>query len=115
MENKINKVCSYYLVDDNKVFETIFQASSEILTDFIQLKVFSTMESAEQAFKEDANLNSRPKVVFVTSSLIGSSYDGIELIRKINFEYGNNVIIGIISDDSDLEQIAKAKKVGAQF
>jgi len=42
-------------------------------------------------------------------------YDGIELIRKINFEYGNNVVIGIISSSNEPEEQAKAVKAGAQF
>jgi hypothetical protein len=37
------------------------------------------------------------------------------LIRKINFEYGNNVIIGIISSSNEPEEQAKAVKAGAQF
>ena len=46
---------------------------------------------------------------------IGSSFDGIELIRKINFEYGNNVVIGIISSSNEPEEQAKAIQSGAQF
>ena len=41
--------------------------------------------------------------------------DGIEMIRKINHEYGNGCVIGIISSSEDEEEIAKAKAVGAQF
>jgi len=48
-------------------------------------------------------------------NIIGSSYDGIELIRKITFEYGNNVVIGIISSSNEPEEQAKAQKAGAQF
>jgi response regulator of citrate/malate metabolism len=46
---------------------------------------------------------------------VGSSFDGIELVRKINFEYGNGVVIGIISSSSDKQEIENAKAVGAQF
>jgi DNA-binding NarL/FixJ family response regulator len=46
---------------------------------------------------------------------VGSSFDGIELIRKINHEYGNGVVIGIISSSQDEQEIKKAKAVGAQF
>ena len=48
-------------------------------------------------------------------NIIGSSYDGIELIRKINFEYGNGVVIGIISSSDEAEEQSKAIKAGAQF
>jgi DNA-binding response OmpR family regulator len=53
--------------------------------------------------------------VFVDLNIIGSSYDGIELIRKINFEYGNNVVIGIISSSDEANEQAKAIQAGAQF
>ena len=48
-------------------------------------------------------------------NIIGSSFDGIELIRKINTEYGNGVVIGIISSSDDHQEIEKAKEVGTQF
>jgi CheY-like chemotaxis protein len=47
-------------------------------------------------------------------NIIGS-FDGIELIRRINFEYGNNVVIGIISSSNKSDEQAKAIKAGAQF
>jgi CheY-like chemotaxis protein len=53
--------------------------------------------------------------VFVDLNIIGSSFDGIELIRKINFEYGNHVVIGIISSSNEPEEQAKAIQAGAQF
>ena len=37
------------------------------------------------------------------------------MIRKINTEYGNGCVIGIISSSSDQEEIDKAKAVGSQF
>ena len=57
----------------------------------------------------------RPECVFVDLNIIGSSFDGIELIRKINEDYGNGVVIGIISSSDDNQEIDKAKAVGAQF
>jgi DNA-binding NarL/FixJ family response regulator len=57
----------------------------------------------------------KPECVFVDLNIIGSSFDGIELIRKINTEYGNGVVIGIISSSDDKQEIDKAKSVGAQF
>jgi DNA-binding NarL/FixJ family response regulator len=57
----------------------------------------------------------RPECVFVDLNIIGSSFDGIEMIRKINYEYGNGVVVGIISSSEDEIEIEKAKKVGAQF
>jgi DNA-binding NarL/FixJ family response regulator len=57
----------------------------------------------------------RPECVFVDLNILGSSFDGIELIRKINFEYGNGCVIGIISSSDDNQEIEKAKAAGAQF
>jgi hypothetical protein len=37
------------------------------------------------------------------------------MIRKINHEYGNGCVIGIISSSQDVVEIEKAKAVGAQF
>jgi hypothetical protein len=37
------------------------------------------------------------------------------MIRKINTDYGNGVVIGIISSSQDEVEINKAKDVGAQF
>jgi hypothetical protein len=37
------------------------------------------------------------------------------MIRKINTEYGNGCVIGIISSSQDEVEINKAKEVGAQF
>ena len=39
----------------------------------------------------------------------------IELVRKINFEYGNHVVIGIISSSNEPSEQAKAAQAGAQF
>ena len=53
--------------------------------------------------------------MFVDLNIIGSSFDGIELIRRINFQYGNHVVIGIISSSNEPEEQAKALQAGAQF
>ncbi len=42
-------------------------------------------------------------------------HDATKLIRKVNFEYGNNVVIGIISSSNEAEEQAKAIQAGAQF
>lgn len=47
--------------------------------------------------------------------MIGSSFDGIELVRRINEIYGNGVVIGIISSSVDKKEISKAITAGAQF
>jgi CheY-like chemotaxis protein len=68
-----------------------------------------------QKWFQSGDANDKPECVFVDLNIIGSSFDGIELIRKINFEYGNNVVIGIISSSNEPEEQAKAIQAGAQF
>ena len=36
-------------------------------------------------------------------------------LEQINFEYGNHVVIGIISSSNEPEEQAKAVQAGAQF
>ena len=37
------------------------------------------------------------------------------MIRKINYDYGNGCVVGIISSSDDTQEIEKAKAAGAQF
>ena len=78
-----------------------------------------SLNSADEAAKLFADWQKdpggRPECVFVDLNIIGSSFDGIELIRKINFEYGNHVVIGIISSSNEPDEQAKAVQAGAQF
>ena len=67
-------------------------------------------------FKELVEKKERkPDVIFVDLNIIGSSFDGIELCRRINYVHGDGVVIGIISSSDDEEEQAKAVKAGAQF
>jgi CheY-like chemotaxis protein len=78
----------------------------------------TSSDEAEKLFKKwfkEGPAEERPECVFVDLNIIGSSFDGIELIRKINFEYGNHVVIGIISSSNESEEQAKAINAGAQF
>ena len=84
----------------------------------LSLQSLNSADEAEKKFKKwfaDGGSDEKPECVFVDLNIIGSSYDGIELIRKINFEYGNQVVIGIISSSNESEEQARAIQVGAQF
>jgi CheY-like chemotaxis protein len=84
----------------------------------LSLQSLSSADEAEKKFKRwfnDGGSDEKPECVFVDLNIIGSSFDGIELIRKINFEYGNQVVIGIISSSNESEEQARAIQVGAQF
>ena len=109
---------SILLVDDEDLFHLVFEDSCSILDISLSLKSITSADEAEKMFKkwfEENNIDEKPECVFVDLNIIGSSFDGIELIRRINFQYGNHVIIGIISSSNEAEEQAKAVQAGAQF
>ena len=109
---------SILLVDDEDLFHLVFEDSCSLLDISLSLKSITSADEAEKKFKkwfEGNNDEEKPECVFVDLNIIGSSFDGIELIRRINFQYGNNVVIGIISSSNEPEEQANAVKAGAQF
>jgi CheY-like chemotaxis protein len=107
---------SILLVDDENLFHLVFEDACSLLDISLTLESIDSSDEAARLFEGwQKDSNGKPECVFVDLNIIGSSYDGIELIRKINFEYGNNVIIGIISSSNEPEEQAKAVKAGAQF
>ena len=109
---------SILLVDDEDLFHLVFEDSCSLLDITLSLQSLTSSDEADRLFKKWFNeglVEERPECVFVDLNIIGSSFDGIELISKINTEYGNGVVIGIISSSDDKQEIDKAKSVGAQF
>jgi CheY-like chemotaxis protein len=107
---------SILLVDDEDLFHLVFEDACSLLDISLSLECISSADEAEKMFK---NLyesgNPKPECVFVDLNIIGSTFDGIELVRKINFEYGNHVVIGIISSSNEAAEQSKAREAGAQF
>jgi CheY-like chemotaxis protein len=107
---------SILLVDDENLFHLVFEDACSLLDISLTLEGVDSSDRAANLFQDwQTDPEGRPECVFVDLNIIGSSYDGIELIRKINFEYGNNVVIGIISSSNEPTEQAKAVKAGAQF
>jgi CheY-like chemotaxis protein len=109
---------SIMLVDDENLFHLVFEDACSLLDISLSFEALDSSDEADKLFRQwfpDDPNHDRPECVFVDLNIIGSSFDGIELIRKINFEYGNGVVIGIISSSSDIQEIEKAQAVGAQF
>jgi DNA-binding NarL/FixJ family response regulator len=106
------------LIDDENLFHLVFEDACSILDMALSFEALDSSDEADKKFRdwfpEDPE-GERPECVFVDLNIIGSSFDGIEMIRKINYEYGDGVVIGIISSSEDEEEIERAKKVGAQF
>lgn len=107
---------SILLVDDENLFHLVFEDVCFNLDISLDLKAISSADEAENLFRDwSVDPTGRPECVFVDLNLVGSSYNGLELVRRINQVYGNGVVIGIISSSSDQMEIEKAKAVGAQF
>ena len=109
---------SILLVDDEDLFHLVFEDACSLLDISLSLNALSSSDEAAKLFQkwfQNGDDNDKPECVFVDLNIIGSSFDGIELIRKINFEYGNHVVVGIISSSNEPEEQAKAVQAGAQF
>lgn len=107
---------SILLVDDESLFHLVFEDACSLLDISLSLQSISSADEAADLFKKwHLDPEGRPECVFVDLNIVGSTFDGIELIRKINFEYGNHVVIGIISSSNEPEEQAKAIQAGAQF
>ncbi len=107
---------SILLVDDENLFHLVFEDACSLLDISLNLMAINSAEAAEDYFvkllEED---KPKPDCIFVDLNIIGSSFDGIELCRRINFVHGDGVVIGIISSSNDENEQAKAVKAGAQF
>jgi len=109
---------SILLVDDEDLFHLVFEDACSLLDISLSLQSVKSADEASRMFKkwfEDNTPEEKPECVFVDLNIIGSSFDGIELVRKINFEYGNHVVIGIISSSNEPAEQTKAQLAGAQF
>ena len=107
---------SMLLIDDESLFHLVFEDACSLLDITLSLQTLNTTDECEVLFKKwQKDSAGKPECVFVDLNIIGSSVDGIELIRKINFDYGNNVVIGIISSSNEPEEQARAMQAGAQF
>lgn len=107
---------SILLVDDESLFHLVFEDACSLLDISLALECIDSADTASKKFKVLYETGqSKPECVFVDLNIIGSTFNGIELIRKINYEYGNHVVIGIISSSNDKDEQDKAKAAGAQF
>ena len=107
---------SILLVDDENLFHLVFEDACSLLNITLDLRTLSSAEEAENLFKRwHVDPTGKPECVFVDLNIIGSAFDGIELVRRINYEHGNGVVVGIISSSADQTEIDKSLHAGAQF
>ena len=107
---------SILLVDDENLFHLVFEDACSLLDISLSLECMDSSDAAASKFKKLYDAGSpKPECIFVDLNIVGSTFDGIELVRKINFEYGNHVVVGIISSSNETSEQAKAIQAGAQF
>jgi CheY-like chemotaxis protein len=107
---------SILLVDDESLFQVVFDYSCSLLDISLTLECISSSDEAADKFSEwMKNPAGRPVCVFVDLNIVGSTFDGIELVRKINEDYGNHVVIGIVSSSNEPAEQQRAMEAGAQF
>jgi len=107
---------SILLVDDEDLFHIVFDDACSLLDITLSLEgIYSADEAEERVVQWMDNPSMKPDCIFVDLNIIGSSFDGIEFIRRVNHKYGNGVVIGIISSSFNEDEIAQAEEVGAQF
>ena len=107
---------SILLVDDENLFHLVFEDACSLLDITLNLESLTSADEAAKLFDQwQGKPALKPDCVFVDLNIIGSSFNGIELVRKINYEYGNGVVVGIISSSADKEEMGKAIQAGAQF
>ena len=109
---------SILLVDDEDLFHLVFEDVCSLLDITLSLQSLTSADEAEKLFKNwfvTKTNEGKPECIFVDLNIVGSSFDGIELIRKVNYEYGNGFVIGIISSSNEEAEQVKAVQAGAQF
>ena len=93
---------SILLVDDESLFHLVFEDACNLLDITLQLMTVDSTDAAEKLCQKwQTGEGKKPDCVFVDLNIVGSSVDGIELVRRVNHIYGNGVVIGIISSSSD--------------
>lgn len=104
------------LVDDESLFHLVFEDACHIFDINVKL---TTVDSTDKAEHLLADLSSKPDkwpdCIFVDYNVLGSTFDGVELIRRARLLFGKSIVMGIISSSSDLSEQEKAKAAGAQF
>ena len=107
---------SLLLVDDEVLFHLVFEDACSLLDIAMHLEALTSADTAEGRFRNwMSDGTGKPECVFVDLNIIGSSIDGIELIRRVNQQYGGGVVIGIISSSKDSIEHDRAQQSGAQF
>ena len=107
---------SSLLVDDESLFHLVFEDACNIFDINVKLTTVDSTDKAEQLLIDLKEKPDKwPDCIFVDYNVLGSSFDGVELIRRARVIFGNSLVMGIVSSSSDENEQNKAKVAGAQF
>lgn len=107
---------SILLVDDEDLFHLVFEDACSVLDISLSLNCVESADKAESLFsKWITGPEQKPECMFIDLNIIGSSFDGVELIRKLRAAYDYRIVAGIISSSSDTTEQQRAMEAGAQF
>ena len=76
---------SILLIDDENLFHLVFEDACSLFDITLSLKTLRSADKAERYFRYLVENNQKnPDCIFVDLNSIGSTFNGIELIRKNN-------------------------------
>lgn len=102
-----------FIVEDQSFFSNLI-ADAFLLADIYAKKII--INTGEKALKYyESVLDNKPDLVLIDIDLLGSDITGFEVLRRINYDLGNDVVIGTISEEYNEEEIARSVKLGALF
>lgn len=104
------------LVDDESLFHLVFEDACHIFDINVKLTTVDSTDKAEQLLVDlKSKPDKQPDCIFVDYNVLGSTFDGVELIRRARVLFANSIVMGIVSSSADLAEQEKAKAAGAQF
>lgn len=108
--NKEIRLISY--LEDTELYVSLVQAGLELADEYYDFKSFKFFEQAKEDYVKN-HIHDKPVAYLVDINLVGSSENGLEFIRLVNQEYGNGILIFVLSSSKDEKEKALAKKYGA--
>lgn len=111
---------SLLLISDQDLFQLIFEDACSLLNITLNLKFINSLEEADKQIREGFNVDFKKKpncIIIDLQNKKSNPEDSIELVRKINYEYGNGFVLGILGGNSQVwkETVNKAQSYGASF
>lgn len=104
------------LVDDESLFHLVFEDACHIFDINVKLTTVDSTDKAEQLLIDlKSKPDKWPDCIFVDYNVLGSTFDGVELIRRARGIFGNSIVMGIVSSSADQNEREKANAAGAQF